>query len=135
MLATLQHDPVRLTGEQAKVVGESLQLLPYVSLALAVMPNHVHAVIAHTSRNIRKVVGHIKSEATRNLREQGWFSEHSPWGDHGWNVYLDSDDDVRRAIDYVNHNPVREGLPKQKWNCVIPFEPGALEAARRKRRG
>jgi REP element-mobilizing transposase RayT len=120
---------------QAKIVGQSLQLLPYVILALAIMPDHLHAVIAHTERNIRKIVGHIKAEATRNLRAESMFLEHSPWADHGWNVYLDSVEDVLRAIEYVNNNPIREGLPIQRWNCVVSYIPGISREARRKRRG
>jgi REP element-mobilizing transposase RayT len=134
MQKALRYDPVRLSGVQAWIVGQSLQVLPYTILALAIMPNHVHAVIGHASRDIRRVIGHIKSEATRQLRAKGLFQNYSPWCQHGWNVYLGSDRDVRRAIDYVNKNPVRDGLPAQGWNCVKPFVPGALEAARRKRR-
>ena len=52
----------------------------------AVLPEHVHLVIARTPRNIRTVVGHLKSEATRSLRKQGQFLDRSPWADHGWNV-------------------------------------------------
>ena len=79
-------------------------------------------VIAHTPRNIRRVVGHLKSEATRLLHENGWFLDRSPWADHGWNVYLDSHEDVERAISYVEHNPQREEKRKQSWHCVTPYD-------------
>jgi REP element-mobilizing transposase RayT len=120
MQRALKYDPARFTGEQARIVGMSLQRLPYPIHALAIMPNHTHLVIGRTSREIRRAVGHIKSEATRALRESGFFSDHSPWADHGWNVYLDSADDLARAIRYVQDNPFKDGLPKQNWNCVIP---------------
>jgi REP element-mobilizing transposase RayT len=122
---------VALTGTQARIVGASLKGLPYALLALAVLPDHVHAVIGRSGRDIRRVVGHIKSEATRQLRAAGWFAERSPWSDHGWNVYLDSDSDVLRAIEYVRNNPLRAGLAGQRWRCVVPYQPDA----RRKRRG
>jgi REP element-mobilizing transposase RayT len=128
MQAALARPPARLTGEQARLVGASFQLVPYIILALAILPDHVHAVIAHTPRHIRRVVGHIKSEATRQLRAHGHFLDATPWADHGWNVYLDSDEDVVRSIKYVHDNPLREGLPIQGWNCVAPCRQGLRES-------
>jgi REP element-mobilizing transposase RayT len=114
MRSSLDHPPILLSGEQGRAVGVSMQSAPYTILALAILPDHVHVALAYTPRDIRKVVGHIKSEATRKLRAQGWFTEHSPWSYHGWNVYLDSDADVLRAIAYVNSNPPRAGLAPQR---------------------
>lgn len=119
MQSVLKQTPIRFTGAQARIVGTSFQLVPYRILALAILPDHLHAVIGYASRDIRRVVGHIKSQATKSLRAKGWFLERSPWADHGWNVYLDSREDVRRAINYTNNNPPRDGLPRQRWNCVV----------------
>ena len=89
------------------------------------MPNHAHAVIGRIDRDIRRAVGHIKSEGTRLLRAAGYFADlpRSPWADHGWNVYLDSPEDMTRAIAYVERNPLRNGLPAQSWTCVRPWTP------------
>jgi REP element-mobilizing transposase RayT len=121
MQRSLKYDPVRFTGEQARLIGMSLQRVPYPIHALAVMPDHSHIVLGRIDRDIRRAIGHIKSEATRVLRAAGWFLNHSPWADHGWNVYLDSAEDMRRSIDYANANPQREGLHAQHWNCVRPY--------------
>jgi hypothetical protein len=45
----------------------------------------------------------------------------SPWGEHGWKVFLDSDADIRRAIKYVEDNPLKEGKPRQHWSFVTRF--------------
>lgn len=45
----------------------------------------------------------------------------SPWARRGWPVYLDHDAAVRRAIAYVEQNPVREGKPLQRWSFVVPY--------------
>ena len=39
-----------------------------------------------------------------------------------WKVFLDSEEDIRRAIRYVERNPTREGLAPQRWSYVTPFE-------------
>jgi hypothetical protein len=36
-------------------------------------------------------------------------------------VYLWTDEDVRRAIDYVERNPVRHRKPRQHWSFVAPY--------------
>jgi len=137
MQQALKQPPVQFTGEQAKIIGDSFRNTPYVLHALAILPEHVHAVVAWMDRDIRRSVGHLKSEATRALRARGHFEHRPIWTDHGWNVYLDSDADVERAIRYVEGNPLREGKPRQRWKNVTPWDPATSRAARarRKRRG
>jgi hypothetical protein len=38
-----------------------------------------------------------------------------------WKVFLDSDADFRRAIRYVELNPVREGKAVQRWEFVTDY--------------
>ncbi|RIK77448.1 MAG: hypothetical protein DCC67_12635 [Planctomycetota bacterium] len=128
MQSALQFEPVRFSGEQAREIVRGFADSPYVLHACAVLPEHVHLVIAHTDRDIRTVVGHLKSSATKALREHGWFLDHTPWADHGWNVYLNTPADVDRAIAYVENNPVREGKRRQQWRCVVPFDPRTSRA-------
>jgi len=122
MQASLKHAPIEFTGEQAREIVHGFAATSYVLHACAVLPTHVHLVIAHMDRDVRIAVGHLKSMATRSLRQREWFVDRSPWADHGWNVYLDSEAAVRRAIKYVENNPVREGKRPQKWQCVVPFD-------------
>ncbi len=129
MQAVLASPPVHFSGEQAKVIALSFSNTPYRLHACAILPKHVHLVVAHTSRNIRQAIGHVKSEATKALRKQGWFQEYSPWADHGWNVYLNSREAMRRAICYVENNPVREGKRRQHWSCVTPYDESSDRAA------
>ena len=130
MQTALKSDPVHFTGEHAKCIGRSFAETPYVIHACAVLPEHVHLVLAHTERDIRKVAGHLKSMGTRALREMGYFADRSPWADHGWNVFLNSPSDVERAIRYVERNPIREGKRQQRWQCTVPFDPAAARGSR-----
>jgi hypothetical protein len=38
-------------------------------------------------------------------------------------VFVDSTEDVVRAIRYVENNPVKEGKRRQRWSFVEPFAP------------
>jgi len=46
----------------------------------------------------------------------------SPWGEHGWKVYLFDLDEIEHAVTYVNDNPTEAGLPRQQWQWVREFE-------------
>jgi len=130
MQAVLQHSPVHFTGKQAQAIAFCLTNTPYTIHACAILPEHVHLVLGHTSRKIRQAIGHIKSEATKALRAKGWFSQHSPWADYGWNVFLDSREAMHRAIKYVENNPLREGKQQQHWSSVTPYNEATDRAAR-----
>jgi REP element-mobilizing transposase RayT len=132
MQRVLSRPPVTFTGEQARQIVAGFSQTPYTLHACAFLPEHVHLVVGYTPRNIRRVVSHLKSAATKSLRSCGWFLEGSPWTDHGWNVYLNSITDVLRAIHYVEQNPLREGKPRQTWRCVVPYvsQHGASTAAK-----
>jgi REP element-mobilizing transposase RayT len=100
----------------------------YRILACAVLPDHVHVVVAAHHHKPTMVVGHLKREATLQLVEQQlhpfgqYFSRDGKlptcWAERCWKVYLDTRRDVDRAIRYVEENPVKEGKPKQRWSCV-----------------
>jgi hypothetical protein len=82
----------------------------------------------HPGRTIEKIVGHLKTRATQQLTAEGLnpmsqFAEAdgrcpSVWVQHGWNVFLNTDDEIARSIDYDNRNPTKMGLPPQHWDFV-----------------
>ena len=43
------------------------------------------------------------------------------WAEHEWKVYLDSEEAIDDAIQYVEDNPDKEEKPKQTWPFVSPF--------------
>jgi REP element-mobilizing transposase RayT len=128
----LKFPPVEINGRQAVAVvqgfGDAANDAGYAIHACAVLPDHVHLVIGAHRRGIRTIVGHLKSRATRAVKAAGlWVDDKQPlWGAHGWNVWLEADADVRRAIRYVEKNPLKEGKRVQRWSLVTPFD---LDAA------
>jgi len=56
------------------------------------------------------------------LSAGGWILSPSPWASRAWRVYLNNEREVRRAISYVEQNPIRDGKPPQKWSIVVPYE-------------
>ena len=122
----LKYPPAVFTGKQALEIGhgfaESIAEGPYVCLACAIMPEHVHIVLARHARAPSRMAGHLKSAATRRLRAAGmWPADRPVWGENCWKVFLDDEEDVARAIVYTNHNPIREGKRPQRWSFVTPW--------------
>ena len=74
------------------------------------------------------LVGHLKSKATQALTKQdihplrGHIGKRgttpTPWSESDWTVFIDSADQLDRAIDYVGRHPMKEGLPLQHWTFV-----------------
>ena len=44
----------------------------------------------------------------------------TPWTANGWNVFLDDQAGIDRAVAYVERNPEKEGKPRQRWPFVVP---------------
>jgi REP element-mobilizing transposase RayT len=130
----LRHPAVEFTGVQARAVGtgfaryaESAGLAVW---ACAILPDHVHLVVARHPLLVESLVVQLKGHATRQLAEENVH----PFGDlrekNGrppkcfargeWKVFLESMEDVGNAIRYVENNPVKEGKPPQRWSFVVP---------------
>jgi len=102
----MKQPPVALSIEQRNLVERAIRntcmIRQWNPLAVNVRTNHVHAVVSCNGTRPELVLNALKSNATRTLREQGyWKSPHSPWSDHGSRRYLWSEQGVQQAIDYV----------------------------------
>jgi hypothetical protein len=49
-------------------------------------------------------------------------TDHPVWGGPGWKVFLDSTDDIRRTVRYVENNPVKARQPKQHHPFVTEYD-------------
>jgi REP-associated tyrosine transposase len=136
----LRYPPVEFTGVQAKRVAEGFaweaEEGAYSIHACAVLPEHVHLVIGRHTRDVRRIVAHLKARATRLLRSRGqWHQDGRPvWGEHGWNVFLNDAEAVEDAIEYVEQNPVKEGKRLQRWSFVTPFNASVARAVGRRKK-
>jgi REP element-mobilizing transposase RayT len=139
--AALRYPPVEFSGLQARSVGDGFALFAKKSgltvWACSVLPKHVHMVIARHRFKAEQVVNLLKGASTRKLIEDQRhpLTEYTApgqrvprcWASRCWKVYLDSADDIWRAIQYVEENPLKEGLKSQTkcWEFVTTF-PGLV---------
>ncbi len=101
----LKGKPVKLSKSQRALVTSAIkqtcELRKWLLHAVNVRTNHCHAVVT-AACGPSKVLNALKATATREMRETGnWRRTDSPWADRGSKRYLWSEEQVKRAIDYV----------------------------------
>jgi REP element-mobilizing transposase RayT len=128
----LQYPPVQFTGLQARAIGRAFATLQAKAgltiRACAILPEHVHMVIDRHGYSVEQIVNLLKGAATRELLAEGMHpfaaqrdaSGRPPkaWGRGLWKVFLDSPAGIGRAVRYVEDNPEKEHLPRQRWGFV-----------------
>ena len=131
----LVRSPVVFNGVQAQAIGAGFTQFAARSqcliLACSIMPRHCHLVLDRPPYPIEQAANLLKGAATAELSRRGLhpFAGEpyangklpTPWSRKQWACYLNNDADVRRAIDYVERNPLKEGLPTQSWSFVFPL--------------
>jgi REP element-mobilizing transposase RayT len=130
--SALQRPAVRFDATQIEAVAAGIgnyvakSQLPV--FACSVMPDHVHLVIANTQMKVEQRTNLIKGAATTELLARGIHPFEDQRDKDGklpqcfvrgeWKVFLNSEEDVLRAIRYVENNPLKERLPPQRWGFV-----------------
>ncbi len=132
----LKYEAVMFSARQIELVAEGfserIRKSGYTVWAFAPMDTHCHYVVKRHTYPIEQVDRATKQSATMKLLKaaqhpfaaarsaKGFLP--SVWAQDFWKVYLYSESDIRRAIEYVENNPVKAGLPKQKWDFVEEFK-------------
>jgi REP element-mobilizing transposase RayT len=124
----LKFTPVQFTGEQCAIISRGFRRvfdsINSTVYGCSILPDHVHLVTGMLPWRSRYFVNQLKGKATESLisykRHPFQHLEHppTPWARNGWDVWLDTPEDIHRAVAYVERNPVKEGLPPQWWPFV-----------------
>lgn len=129
---TLKYPPVEFTGLQAQSCGLGIHRAAakhgITIWACCVQPDHLHLVVKRHRYSIEQVIRQLRTAMTEQLLADGLHpfqnirekdgSLPSIWGRSPWKVFLDDDAGIRRSIRYVNDNPIRRKLPRQRWSFV-----------------
>ncbi len=126
--ARLKHPLLTFDEMQRAIIGaafaEVINQERYTSYACAVMPDHVHILIRKHKHSAEEMAERLKELSRTKLIEQGQrAATHPIWtADSGWSVFLDHPDEVRRTIRYIVENPIKIGLPAQRWHFVKMYD-------------
>jgi REP element-mobilizing transposase RayT len=84
----------------------------YQLRAWVVMPNHVHVLVEVWQTPLAKLLhnwkGFIAHEANKMIGRQGVF-----WEREYWDTRMQAGDQLRKAVRYIEGNPVKAGLARQ----------------------
>lgn len=132
--SVLRHKLLRISPTEfslvADAIGQAVRESKYTCYACAIMPDHVHLVIRKHRDLAEGMIEGIQSLSRKRLVEIGMRPpDHPVWTRGGWKVFLDHPDEIWRTVRYVEENPIKIGLPTQKWNFVVayngwPLHPG-----------
>lgn len=147
--AALDQLPVRFTGGQARAIAigfaNSARRSKITIWACAVLPDHVHLVVARHRHTIEVLANLLKGEATREQVREGIHPFQGQVGYKGrvpscfgrkwWVIYKDNEEALLNAIAYVERNPIKAGLPPQNaWSCVTKY-PNWYKPEEKEKRG
>lgn len=107
----------------AQAFAEEITAQKYTCYACSIMPDHVHILIRKHKHAAEVMIANLQQSSRRLLRDQNIRdTDHPTWGGPGWKVFLDTPDDIRRTIEYVENNPLKARLPVQKWSFVKEYD-------------
>ncbi|HXD88454.1 MAG TPA: transposase [Urbifossiella sp.] len=122
---TICRPPVKFDGAQARAIGRGFA--KYVEQsglrvwACSIMPEHVHLVTGPFRVSVEQLVIQLKGAATKQLLDEKlhpFDGQARCWTRGEWKVFLFTDADIDRAIQYVKNNPIKDGKPPQTWSFV-----------------
>lgn len=123
----LQHDLLSFAPNEFPVVADAfngaIRRCGYTCYALAIMPDHVHLVIRKHKDRAETMIDKLQELTRLRLGESALRApDHPTWVRSGYKVFLDTPDDVRRTIRYIEQNPVKQRLPVQRWPFITPYD-------------
>ena len=131
----LKYPEVFFNGQQALAVSRgfrnAITKSDFTIWACSVLPQHVHLVIARHRFKVEYIAGLLKGEASKELKRLGIhplarFKDKlgdppTPWNVKSYRGFLESEQEIEDAINYVIENPLKEGKPRQDWSFVTAF--------------
>jgi REP element-mobilizing transposase RayT len=123
----LQFPVCRFGGVQRCEIGgafsKSILNHRYTCYGCAIMPDHVHIIVRKHKDSAETMIEKLQNESRERIVEcQFVTADHPVWTKNSWRVFLNTPDDVRRRIAYVERNPLKEGLPRQIWPFVTAYD-------------
>ena len=111
-----------ICGVIAESFSETTKQYRYTVWAMAVMPNHAHICVRQHLDAYQAIWERFAMPARDAVRNLGRTADGHPiWANRPYSVYLYSPADVGRTIDYIQKNPLKDGLPEQQYACTISY--------------
>jgi hypothetical protein len=123
----LAHEAIWFGERERSVIAEAwegvIRQRGYTAWACAVCSNHGH-VMTRVHRDEGHLIWQRLADVSRDalLRDGLAPAGHPVWSARPYVVFKKSVDAVERGIDYIEKNPMKEGLPRQHYEWVVPYD-------------
>ena len=123
----LDFEPLWFDAEKRQTIGVAFAGLVeetgYTVWACTILKNHVHLCVRR-HRDDAVTTWYRFADVSRSelLKSDDVDDNHPVWSDRPYKVFLYTPEDVRRIVKYTEENPVKEGLPAQKWSFVKEYD-------------
>jgi REP element-mobilizing transposase RayT len=123
----LKHPLLTLSPSDAQIIAEAfsdtIRKYCYTCYACAIMPDHIHILIRKHKHLAEAMIDHFQDASSMLLIAQNTRPpDHPVWGGSGWKVFLDCPEDVRRTVRYIDDNPPKTHLPRQRHQFITPYD-------------
>ncbi|MCY2962595.1 MAG: hypothetical protein NT069_02910 [Planctomycetota bacterium] len=123
----LEHTPLWFDAAKrqalAESIGQTIAQCGYTVWACAVLKNHLHLCVRRHRDDAATMWSRFAEKTTAGLRLFADVpSTHPVWSERPYKVFLYTPDDVRRVVAYIEQNPVKEGLPPERWPFVTEYD-------------
>jgi REP element-mobilizing transposase RayT len=124
---TLKHELLQFSAADrvalSDAFGDTIRRERYTCYACAIMWDHVHLCIRKHKHQAEEMISSLQDKSRALLIERGLRpTEHPTWGGPGWKVFLDTPDDFRRTIGYIEQNPIKANWPAQQFPFVTQYD-------------
>lgn len=138
----LRHELLTLSDDEvhaaARAFADVIREQRYTCYACAIMPGHVHILIRKHRHEAPEMIDRLQDASRFQVRDcKRRDPDHPVWTEGGWKRLLETPEDFRRTIRYIELNPVKIGHPPQIWDFVTPYDgwmPGSVSRSKRPRR-
>ncbi len=123
----LKHPHLTLDYEDIEIVGRSfarvIEERRYKCYACAIMPDHIHVLLRKHRDHAETMIENLQKASRDMLIGVGKRAlTHPVWGGPGWKVFLYTQQDFVREIDYIQRNPIKVHRPPQNWSSAKDYD-------------
>jgi len=107
----------------ADAIAKTIRQQRYTCYAFAVLRNHAHILIRIHRDSDTVIWDRLAGTVRVALRHFGDIAANHPiLAERPYSVFKYTPLEMRRAIDYIDGNPAKEGLPRQNWDFVTEYD-------------
>jgi len=126
-IEVLKHRQLTFQEEHRQILAKSFQEViereNYTCYAWVIMPDHIHGLIRKHKDTAEEMIKKFQDHSRLRLSSfSPRYQDHPVWAQGGWKVFLDSPEDIRRTMKYINDNPLKLRLPVQNWPFVKEYD-------------